>query len=203
MPTVFVVLFYAWLIIGTAVFIHRRIKGVPIRSAKKNQSIEPVALVADSTRMPPLNPVDDTTPVTSASAQIATEASDEESLDSMPVDVVDTGVTPPPTVVSLVTGIQMPCDLMPYMGAIVNDTIVFDRVVFSTTTHGFDAVCSGIEEELERLGFQLEPAHNDRARAISDDGEIGVRITPPPSGGIHERYPDATAGAVMVELTSS
>jgi hypothetical protein len=181
-PSILVVAFYFWLIAGGGFFVYRRVRGVPIRASRK--SADKSTILADRAIASAPRPA-------TAAFQTVNDTVDDSPVLGMPVHA---------TVGELVTGIAMPCELVPYLGEMVDDRVVADRVVFSTVTSGMDSVVQGIQSELLRLGFSVSRPSEDQLVATGADGELDVRIAAPPVGGTHARYPDATAGAVIVEL---
>jgi hypothetical protein len=186
-PPFLIVVFYAWLIIGGGYFIYRRMNGVPMRSSK-DAVVEDHSAIFDKLR-------DNAPRPATTEFQTPGETAADSPVFGTPVQATD--------VAELVTGIALPCGLVPYIGQLVDDRIVSDRVVFSTTTSGMDTVVQGLQTELLRLGFSIAQPREDHIIATTDQGELDVRVAPPPPGGIHSRYPEVTAGAVVVELSTS
>ncbi len=185
MPPLIVFLFYVWLIGGAGLFIYRRSTGIPLRSRKaasgKDHTMLADKILKDAPR--------------SATAEFQTA---NDTVGDSPV----LGIPVQTTVGELVTGIALPCGLVPYLGELVDNRVVLDRVVFFSTTSGMDAVVEGLQSELMRLGFAVAKPRDNHLIATSSGGELDVRIASPPPGGTHASYPDVSPGAVVVELTT-
>jgi hypothetical protein len=80
-------------------------------------------------------------------------------------------------VAELVTGIELPCDLVP---VVTGDAIDPYRVTFATTGAGAGVVGAALADELERLGYQLRSVDESTALAVRDDAELQVRVTADP-----------------------
>jgi hypothetical protein len=99
-----------------------------------------------------------------------------------------------PAVADLVTGIALPCDLVPLVG----DDLDPHRAVFATVGHTAKEVGSALADELERLGFTLRTVADDEALAERDGDRLRVRVH---EEG-HRAHPGAPVHSVVAELTS-
>lgn len=105
------------------------------------------------------------------------------------------------SVAEVLSGIQMPCDLAPLMGA--DGAIDPTHVVFATEGHPPLEVGSSVGDELERIGCRLESLDATTLRADRGADSVEVRIHPDAASamdGAVPRFPTARAGAVVVEF---
>lgn len=71
-------------------------------------------------------------------------------------------------------GIALPNGLVPVVG----DRVDPRNMLFSTTGHRAEVIGQGLAEEVERLGYTIEPVDNETIHAEKDGTEIEVRIHP-------------------------
>jgi hypothetical protein len=105
-------------------------------------------------------------------------------------------------VAELVSGIKMPCDLVPIVGDGRLDPF---HVTFLTTGFAPESVGAQVGDELERLGFSLSSASPTAIVATRDGHSLAVTLHPDGSQvmvGDARAFPSAPAGSVVVELRS-
>lgn len=106
-----------------------------------------------------------------------------------------------PTVAHLLAGFAMPADLTPVTpaGGTPNDRATS---LISRDREAYD-VGTNIADELERLGYSLQPVGETQLLATRDSEQLSVMIDPEPhttvTGG-GRRFPTANAGDVVVEF---
>lgn len=188
MPGIFVALFWIWTAASVLTLLYRFFTTGTVRpGGTKREALEPIA--ADE-------PVDR---VAAFEAKLAVEAA--EIADATPPDEAvteDPGATPPapvepaatPTPVTpdpgadripraeslaeALTGIQMPADLAPLVG----DNLDPRRMLFTTGTASPETVGGALADELERLGFALQPLDERSVAASRPGAAVEVRILP-------------------------
>ena len=79
------------------------------------------------------------------------------------------------TVLTMLEGVQFPCDLYP-LTAETGDLTVARRVVAATTGYGAGEVASAIADELERLGFEVRGVSNHQAIATGPRGALHLTV---------------------------
>jgi hypothetical protein len=94
----------------------------------------------------------------------------------------DVPSTPPPrpptervTVAGVLAGVKMPCDLVP-LTTLVPRPDVGDRVAFWTSGFPAEIVGARFADELERLGYKLEPVGENTLSAKRGDAELHASI---------------------------
>jgi hypothetical protein len=94
----------------------------------------------------------------------------------------DVPATPPPapptvrlSVAGALSGIKMPCDLVP-LTTLVPRPDVGDRVAFWTSGFPAEIVGTRFADELDRLGYALEPIGDNTLRARRGDEELHASI---------------------------
>ncbi len=105
-----------------------------------------------------------------------------------------------PTVLELLDGAVLAHDLTPTTGRISDP----DRhAIFLSTTPDAEAIGTAFADELDRLGYTIEPDGLDQARATRGDDVLWLRISPEagtvPDGDGH-RYPTAGPSDVAIEI---
>lgn len=111
---------------------------------------------------------------------------------------------PPPRARSLaeaLEGIEMPCDLAPLIG---NGEIDPRSVSFFTTDTDPATVGEALADELERLGYDIEPLDDRSIRANRGNEVVRAALVSVALAGemvMADRHPSAPADALVVELT--
>jgi hypothetical protein len=107
------------------------------------------------------------------------------------------------TVAELLSGVSMPCDLVP----VIDPDGVLDpyRVAFSTTTAPAAEVGAAVGDELERLGFSLRSLTANQVEATREGQRLTVTVrdesgTADPTDGTTRRT--LPPGSVVVEFES-
>jgi hypothetical protein len=105
------------------------------------------------------------------------------------------------TVAEMLTGVSMPCDLVPVVDpdGLVNPY----RVAFATQTTPAADVGAAVGDELERLGFALRSVSSNQVEATKADQKLTVTIHQDASAvtaGDGPSYPTLPAGSVVVEF---
>ncbi|MGB5755974.1 MAG: hypothetical protein WBM50_03590, partial [Acidimicrobiales bacterium] len=105
-----------------------------------------------------------------------------------------------PTVLELLDGAVLPYDLTPVTGRLTEP----DRhVIFLSPNPDAEAVGTAFADELDRLGYTIEPDGLDGARATRGDDTLLLRISANagavPDGQQH-RYPTAGPSDVAIEI---
>lgn len=106
-----------------------------------------------------------------------------------------------PTVAEALSGIRLPCDLVPLTNIVARPDVV-DRVAFATTSYAAEEVGSALADELERLGYTIVPLGEDRIRAEKPGAHVALAIHPTPASvivGSVAAFPTAPADSVVVE----
>jgi hypothetical protein len=102
----------------------------------------------------------------------------------------------------MVSGIQMPCDLVPLPEA-PSRPGARESVAFLTSGHTAVAVAEATAAELERLGFRVHPLARDEILATRGDDELKAVVHARPHavayGGL-PAFPSAPAGSIALEL---
>jgi hypothetical protein len=112
-----------------------------------------------------------------------------------------TGSTRRP-IAELVSGIDLPCDLTPLVGA-ERRSGARDTVAFVTRTSDAPTVGRAIGEELRRLGYDLTPRTETEVTARRGDDWLGAAVHADGSKverGDRPAFPGAGRGGVVVEL---
>ena len=107
---------------------------------------------------------------------------------------------PGPTVLELLDGAVLPYDLTPVTGRLTEPE---RHVIFLSPNPDAEAVGTAFADELDRLGYSIEPDGLDGARATRGDNTLLLRIRPNagtvPDGQPH-RYPTAGPSDVAIEI---
>ena len=180
MPGIFVALFWIWTAASVLVLLHRLFTTGTVRPSGKRQKAEAT------------EPLDPTDKVAEFEAKLAAQAPLDPPTDLDPVEV-PTGVEPAAeaapvapispdpgaeripraeTLAEALTGIQMPADLSPLIG----DAVDPRRMLFTTGTATPETVGGALADELERLGFELQPLDERSVAANRPDAAVEVRI---------------------------
>ena len=119
-----------------------------------------------------------------------------------PTDSDAPGV-PVATIADLLRGIDMPCDLTPW----IDDSGKIDpfHVVFLTTGPKAADVGAGFADELERLGFALRTESDTQLTATKDGAALRITIHPDAAGERRDGqrlFPTAPGGSVAVSIRS-
>jgi hypothetical protein len=105
------------------------------------------------------------------------------------------------TVAAMLSGVSMPCDLVPIVDA---DAVVNPyRVAFSTHTAPAADVGAAVGDELERLGFALRSVTSNQVEATKDEQRLTVTIHADASTATvadAAAYPNLPPGSVVVEF---
>lgn len=201
------------------VWVYRRISA---RKAKQvaSTSTDPTAARSDSSSTspaekvwpapPPPAPDDDTFRLDGAletppavSEQVDGLAAGSSSGDAAAL----TGAMPDPvpttaTLPELLAGITLPHELVPLTQIDVPLDLA-THVVVATEKANADTVATGLTEELERLGYEVQRESMTKLTAAGSRGIVGVEIHPDGAsvldGGIR-RFPTAAERMVVVEL---
>lgn len=80
-----------------------------------------------------------------------------------------------PTVLTVLEGVQFPCELYP-LAAETGDLTMARRVVAATTGHGAAEVATAVADELERLGFEVRGVSNHQAIATGPRGALHLTV---------------------------
>jgi len=108
---------------------------------------------------------------------------------------------PTRSVAEALSGIRLPCDLVPLIGleAMIDPT----HVVFAAEGYPAHEVGSRVGDELERIGCELNQIDETTLHAMRDSYVIEVRIHPDAAsakGPAGLRFPTAGPGSVVVEF---
>lgn len=179
MPGIFVALFWIWTALSVLILLHRLFTTGTVRPGGKRPKPEPLDAV---------EPVDK---VAEFEAKLAAQPAPETPADRDPVaaptdsaPVAETPVAPvapdpgaeniprAETLAEALTGIQMPADLSPLVG----DAVDPRRMLFTTGTATPETVGGALADELERLGFELQPLDERSVAAKRPDAAVEVRI---------------------------
>ena len=162
MPGIFVALFWIWTALSVLILLHRLFTTGTVRPGGKRPKPEPLDAV---------EPVDK---VAEFEAKLAAPPAPETPDNSGPV-APDPGAEDIPraeTLAEALTGIQMPADLSPLVG----DAVDPRRMLFTTGTATPETVGGALADELERLGFELQPLDERSVAANRPDAAVEVRI---------------------------
>jgi hypothetical protein len=99
-----------------------------------------------------------------------------------------------PVVADLVTGIALPCDLVP----VVDGDLDPHRAVFAATGHTPAEIGTALTGELERLGFAVRATGEAEVVAERSGSELRVRV----HADGHRAHPAAPRHSVVAELTT-
>jgi hypothetical protein len=105
-------------------------------------------------------------------------------------------------IATMVSGIQMPCDLAPLIGA-ERPLGAREAVTFVTRTHDAASVGRAMGAELRRLGFTLHPRHATEVVATRDSDALAVTVhdkADEVKRSERPAFPAAGEGSVVVEL---
>jgi hypothetical protein len=207
---------WIWLIVSAAIFIYRRMKGIPFRTPK-TPTMGDSADAASTSPVPP-TPAAPFLTATSSEPTATTLPSPEPSpATPPPAPAAPTGyfargavgstesrpASTRPTVAEAVEGIVMPCGLSPSID-VSGMTSPF-RAAFLTTTAAATEVGAGIAEELERLGYALSTSTATELVGHRDGAELRVVLYPSAAAarrGSDPMFPAAPANAVGLELST-
>jgi hypothetical protein len=213
------VVFWLWLAVSLGVYglrIWRRFTQETVRRSETTSSVlgqNPVSPPVAPPVAPPLTPpvAPPMTPPTSPppSPPVTPTASGAAggrgglfaSAGPTPLSPAGAGTGPKPTVAEVLTGVRMPCDLVP----LVIDDSALDphRVTFVTTGVSASEVGAAVGDELERLGFTLGTTSNTQALAERDGQQMVVTLVPAADqtvDGSRRVYPTVPPGSVVVEF---
>ncbi len=88
---------------------------------------------------------------------------------------VDTPDTPRvATLAEALEGISLPVGLVP----VVNERVDPRNMLFSTSGHPPEAVGTGLADEVERLGFRIQPVDDETIQAVKEGTDLEIRIHP-------------------------
>ena len=180
MPGIFVALFWIWTALSVLILLHRLFTTGTVRPSGKRQKTEPI------------EPLDPSEKVAEFEAKLAAQAPPEPAPEPNRVDeptgtlpVAESAPEPPiapdpgaetipraETLAEALTGIQMPADLSPLVG----DAADPRRMLFTTGTATPETVGGALADELERLGFELQPLDERSVAAKRPDAAVEVRI---------------------------
>ncbi len=93
---------------------------------------------------------------------------------------------------TLLSGIAMPCDLLPKVGPTTND----HHAVFATCSAAEGVVAAAVATELERLGFDVSPKPPSGAVATRDSSAVDIVVS------AHDAEAPEAGTEVQVEFTS-
>jgi hypothetical protein len=78
------------------------------------------------------------------------------------------------TLAEALEGISLPVGLVP----VVNDRVDPRNMLFSTSGHPPEAVGTGLADEVERLGFTIQPVDDETIQAVKGGTDLEIRIHP-------------------------
>lgn len=200
------------------VWIYRRVNA---RKAKQfvdsTGSTDPAGIRSD---LPPTSPADKVWPAPPPPAPDDDTFRIEEALATPPVDDDPVSGTPtgdhasPPegtipgatsataTLPELLAGITLPHELVPLTQINVAVDLA-THVVVATEKANAETVATGLTEELERLGYEVQRESMTKLTAVGSRGIVRVEIHPD-GAGVHDggarRFPTAADHMVVVEL---
>lgn len=221
MPQWVVVLFWIWVVVSLVVFVIRRVRSRRTKLAR-GSDLEPAPasssglLDKEWPEPPPPEPGDDTfrldprpspepAPDPSSTNGPLGDHDDETpgSTGSVPPPADPPGIpTGTPTLPELLAGITLPHELVPLtqLDARVD---VATHVVVATEKASAELVRTGMIDELERLGYEIEHISMMHLAASGPRGRVLVDIHPDGPGVTESgtaRFPTAPQGSVVVEL---
>jgi hypothetical protein len=112
-----------------------------------------------------------------------------------------TGAKPRTTVIEALSGIHLPCDLVP-LTTMAARPGVGDRVAFWTDAAPAETVGPAFAAELERLGYDVEAKDEARLHVRREDTDVVVVVHPDPllaTIGDKPAFPSVPERAVVVE----
>lgn len=155
MPSALVLLFWVWTAISLIVIARRLVVTGSVRAGRPPRHTTPSRPASQA------RPAPDGVPA--------------------PRRETDLGATRPPvggaTLAEALQGIRMPADLSP----VSTDHIDARRAVFVTASATAETVATAVADELERLGFLLDPVGHDTITARRNDSLVEVRVIDPPA----------------------
>lgn len=216
MRNVLVAVFWTWLLVALGVYAYRISRRIARRSTGADEPAAaeappapveappgpvagpPVGLTADPP--PRAGPSPTSSPPSSPPPTGGDEGDGRRGLFAArpePAPERPSDAPPPgrPTVAEAVTGIAVPCDLVPLVGG--EARIDPYRVVFSTDRADAATVGAALADELERLGYSLRSTSDHEAVAVRADLSLSVAIVTDLAG-----FPTAPPGGVVVVLST-
>lgn len=187
MPGIFVIVFWVWTAVSVLILLRRLFTTGTLRPSGKREKLEPLVETESTDRVaefeaklaaaapPAADTADAGATADTADAEVQPDA-------AAPADR-PTALTPDPgaedipraeSLAEALTGIEMPADLSPLVG----DSVDPRRMLFSTDAAPPAAVGGAVADELERLGFTIEPLDERSIAAMRPGAALEVRILP-------------------------
>ncbi|MCU0272854.1 MAG: hypothetical protein MUE34_06460 [Acidimicrobiales bacterium] len=180
------ILFWVWLVVSTAIFVRRRLRAATLRRQARAAALAPV--VAAASAPIPAPPASAAPPPAAAAAPAASDPAvsapaASAPAASAPAPSVSSGLPTiaeirsmqQQTVLTMLGGVQFPCDLYPVV-AETGDLTVARRVVAATTGYGAAEVATALADELERLGFEVRGVSSHQAIATGPRGALHLTV---------------------------
>lgn len=107
----------------------------------------------------------------------------------------------PKTLADLLSGFQLPHDLLPVIPD--HDDITERHVSLMTATAPVEVVGPAVADELERLGFELTPLSENELLAVRDNDRLALTMVTSPTTaeyGGRLMYPQANPGDVVITI---
>ena len=221
MPPVIAIIFWLWFAVSMVLLVQRRMKRAGQRRAEREARNTALRGLSPSEPEPQEQAIS-TASVQSAGSPESGPAlaahqddSTSEPAEDFPAVTVPSDDGPRPSirelmnptrtsVAEIISGISMPCELVPLTGAVEDaDLMSATRLVFCTSGHAAARVGAALADELERLGMTVASTDATTAMATNDTGCIELTIYGNPEtvhAGNKPMFPTAPSDSVVVEI---
>ncbi len=159
MRDILVLIFWLWCATSVVILIRR----VATTGSLRNRKAEPIDEPKEPFEAKLLRGPDAAAPPESAAADLGDTAAV-----SRPV------ITRLATLAEALEGIELPNGLVP----VISDPMDPRNMLFSSSTSPAEVIGRGLADEIERLGYSIQPVDDETIQAAKDGAELEIRIHP-------------------------